>query len=323
MATGRPATRAGHRPARGIGQMRTCIILNPTAGRRRREPLRQFIEALQAGGAQVRVLVTRHAGHGGELARQIVREGATDCIIAAGGDGTIAEIAQAVAGTPQRMGIFPAGSANVLALELGIPFAPAAAARLVLSGACATIWPGVIESTRDGRPAPPRLFVQMAGIGFDACVVHRLPLRLKRLVGRAGYVLTMLGAAMTYRFPLIDVRIDGTAYQARAVVVSKGRLYGGAYVICPQGMHHQAGFCAIMQEKGGIIPTLRMGWALLRGRVEQMPDVRIVCGRDIDIHAAIPIPVQTDGDISGTTPVRIRDAGRPLRLAIDTTARPS
>ena len=291
--------------------MRACIITNPTAGRRRRAPLARFVTALRAGGAQVQVMATRHAGHAEELARQAVTEGATDCIIAAGGDGTIAEVAQAIAGTPQRMGIFPAGSANVLARELAIPFAPEAAAHLILSGAGATVWPGMVEDAKHAR-----LFVQMAGIGFDASVVHWLPSRLKRAVGRTAYVLTMLGAALRYRFPTLRVQVDGTAYHAHGVVVSKGRLYGGRFVICRTGIQHEAGFRVIMLETAGIPATLRMGWALLRGRVERMRDVRIVTGRDIEVHAATPVPVQVDGDVLGMTPVRIRDAGRPLCLAM-------
>lgn len=291
--------------------MRACIITNPTAGRRRRAPLARFTAALRAGGAEVRVMATRHAGHATELARQVMRDGRTDCIIAAGGDGTIAEVAQAIAGTPQRMGIFPAGSANVLARELAIPFAPEAAARLILSGADATIWPGVAEDAKHTR-----LFVQMAGVGFDACVVHWLPSRLKRMVGRTAYVLTMLGAAVGYRFTTLEVRVDGKPFRAHGVVVSKGRLYGGRFVICPHGMQHEAGFRVIMLETAGLLATLRMGCALLLGRVERMRDVRIVTGRSVEIRAAVPVPVQVDGDILGMTPVRIHDAGRPLRLAV-------
>lgn len=297
---------------KGITGMRACIIVNPTAGRRRRRPLARFIAALRAGGAQVRVLTTRHAGHAQELARQALGATGTDCIIAAGGDGTIAEVAQVLAGTQQRMGIFPAGSANVLARELGIPFAPQAAARLILSGASATIWPGMAEDTKHAR-----LFVQMAGIGFDACVVHGLPSRLKRMVGRTAYVLTMFGVALRYRFTTLQVQVDGTTHHAHGVVVSKGRLYGGRFVLCHTGMQHEAGFRVIMLETEGLLATLRMGCALLLGRVERMHDVRIVTGHDIEVHAATPVPVQVDGDVLGMTPVRIRDAGRPLHLAIE------
>ncbi len=160
------------------------IVFNPAAGRRRAQLLWRVLDVMATSGVRLEIAETTHAGHATELARKAAVAGVR-LVVAAGGDGTIAEVANGLAGSTCRLGIIPLGTANVLAHELGLPFAPRAVAASLAFGRTRIVWPGVAHERRGAT----RLFVQMVGAGFDAQVVHRLSLRLKRAIGRSAYVL--------------------------------------------------------------------------------------------------------------------------------------
>ena len=94
------------------------IVFNPTAGRRRPGLLWKVIDVLSMHGMRLEIVETRFPGHAESLARDAVRAG-TRTVIAAGGDGTIAEVATGLVGSDVMLGIIPLGTANVLAHELG------------------------------------------------------------------------------------------------------------------------------------------------------------------------------------------------------------
>src|ERR1700760_1151920 len=159
------------------------VIFNPVAGRRRAHLLWRVLDVLVANGVRLDIAETHRAGHAETLAREAARRG-EPMVVAAGGDGTIAEVANGLLGTGARLGIIPLGTANVLAHELGLPFAPSAVAAALAFGRPRPIWPGIAAGANGSR-----LFVQMLGAGFDAQVVHRLSSPLKRALGRTAYVL--------------------------------------------------------------------------------------------------------------------------------------
>ncbi|MFC7553600.1 diacylglycerol/lipid kinase family protein [Pseudoroseomonas wenyumeiae] len=189
------------------------IVFNPTAGSRRRSRLERA-RALLPGA---RLAETAGPGHAEALAREAAATG-EDCVVAAGGDGTVAEVAAGLMGGGTALGILPLGTANVLSLELGLPRVPEAAAAVLRGGRDVALWPGVARFG-DGRSL---LFVQMLGAGFDADVVRRLDIGLKRRIGRAAYVWQAGLELRRYGFPPIRVRLDdGEALRASALVVSK------------------------------------------------------------------------------------------------------
>jgi len=153
------------------------IIYNPAAGRRRSQLLWRVLDVMSGNGVKLELAETRHAGHAIDLAREAAERGVR-LIVAAGGDGTIADVANGLSGSGCRLGIIPLGTANVLAHELGLPFAPHAVAAALAFGRTQALWPGVAHFGNETR-----VFVQMVGAGFDAQVVHNLSLGLKRAVG--------------------------------------------------------------------------------------------------------------------------------------------
>lgn len=288
------------------------IVYNPTAGRRRAALLWRVLDVLAASGVRLDLARTTCAGHAATLAREAARLGAR-LVVAAGGDGTIAEVVHGLQGTGAALGIIPLGTANVLANELGLSFAPRDCAAALAFGRTRALWPGVATGA-----AGERLFVQMLGVGFDAAVVHRLPPRLKRVAGRGAYVAQSLREMARYEFPPVAVRLDGVETQAASVVVTKGRLYAGRYVLAPAACPAERGFQVALfghaGALGGPFGAALYGSALPLGLLPRAPGLRLVRAREIEVAGSLP--AQSDGDPSGSAPLRIADAAEPIRVVV-------
>ncbi len=287
------------------------IIFNPAAGAGRRRRLARALGALRARGVRADLAETRAPGDAEALAREAARRGEA-VVVAAGGDGTIAEIAAGLAGGETTLGLLPLGTANVLAWELGVPLRPERAAAVLAAGRTAALHPGLARFG-DGRS---RLFVQMLGAGFDASVVERLDLALKRRIGRAAYVWQSLRELPRYDFPPITVALDGVARQATSVIVTKGRLYAGRYRIAPDARPMEPGFRVVLFRRAGPFAAALAGAALPLGLIPRLPGVTIHAAREVRLDAAARVPVQADGDAAGALPVAITDAAGPLRILV-------
>ena len=138
------------------------VVYNPTAGRRWVGRLWRVLDRLAMSGVRVELAQTCWAGHATELARQAAERG-QGLVVAAGGDGTIAEVAVGIEGTDARLGIIPLATANVLAHELGLPFASEDIAAALGLGRTCGIWPGHMHGVDDAALPRNGLFVQMLG----------------------------------------------------------------------------------------------------------------------------------------------------------------
>ncbi|MBV9778258.1 MAG: diacylglycerol kinase family lipid kinase [Acetobacteraceae bacterium] len=284
------------------------IVFNPAAGRRRAHLLWRVLDPLMASGVRLEIVETTRRGDARVLARDAAAKGAR-LVVAAGGDGTIAEVSNGLIGTDTALGVIPLGTANVLAHEIGLPFLPTAIAAALAFGRTRPLWPGVAQG-----PNGARLFVQMLGAGFDAQVVHRLPLPLKRLFGRSAYALQTARELIRYRFPPINLRVDGQEHRAGSVIVSKGRLYGGRYLLAPEALAHEPGFSVVLFERSGPLTALLCGALLPLGLLPRAPGLRRLRARRVEILGGTAAPVQADGDEAGWAPLSITDAAAPIRV---------
>lgn len=291
-------------PASPAPPRRILAVFNPAAGRTRGAHFARVVEALRRHGCAVTIMETESRGHAETIARAASDE-TYDVLAAAGGDGTINEIVNGLCGRALALGIIPLGTANVLAREIGLGRSAEAVAR--------TLAFGPVREIHLGR-ANGRCFVMMAGIGFDANVVSRVSLRLKRRLGPLAYIWQGARQAVTERFEPCHVTIDGTASSAISVVACKGRRYGGPFIAAPGASLNQGQFHVLLMKGQGWFSVLRYGLALVFGRVTVWPDVQLVVGRDIVVSGREGQPVQADGDIVAHLPVHIVIDPSPLRL---------
>ncbi|HBK08527.1 MAG TPA: diacylglycerol kinase [Acetobacteraceae bacterium] len=286
------------------------IIFNPVAGRRRANLLWRVLDILVANGVRLDLAETHRAGHAEALAREASRRG-EQMVVAAGGDGTIAEVANGLMGSTARLGVIPLGTANVLAHELGLPFAPKSVAAALAFGRTRTLWPGLANG-----PDGVRVFVQMLGVGFDAHVVHNLPFPLKKMFGKGAYVMQSLRELARYNFPVIRLRIDDTVTETGSVIISKGRLYGGRFRLAADAAPGEPGFSVVLFDHTGPGAALMYGTALPLNLLGHAPGVRHVRAQRIDFLQNIAVPAQTDGDDAGPSPLWVCNAPGPIQVVM-------
>jgi diacylglycerol kinase (ATP) len=285
------------------------VIFNPAAGRGRSlaKRLSRVIAELERRGCTVTVLPTQAPGDAERLAREA--DLAFDLIVAAGGDGTVNEVANGIFAASRPLPVLPLGTGNVLANEIGLPRDPRRLARVIADGTPQPIWPG---------RAGDRLFLAMTGVGFDAEVLGALDPCLQRRIGKLGYIWAILLCLWRYRRAEFVVGIEGGAYRAASVIVTTGRLYAGRFVIAPDARLDVPLLHIVLFQRAGRLAVLRYLGAMLLGRLHRLADVSIVTARRASVAADKPAAgasvVETDGEIRGRLPLAIEIAARPLLL---------
>jgi diacylglycerol kinase (ATP) len=288
---------------------RVLVIYNPAAGQWRRWRLRSTLAALKGLGCTITLFATGKPGDAEERAATLSAKD-FDVVVAAGGDGTINEVANGMAaagGTLPPLAIIPLGTANVLAQEIGLRGNPRAVARAIAHGSQMRVHLG---------RANGRYFLMMAGVGFDAHVVANVDLALKRRTGKVAYVVETLVQGLRYGFPPCHVTLDGKRHKARSVVVCNGRHYGGPFVAAPKASLTDPAFEVCLLKRGGWRHVIRYGIALVLGRLSSLPDVEILTAKTLTIDGEPGLPVQGDGDIVAHLPVSISVAERTLELVM-------
>jgi YegS/Rv2252/BmrU family lipid kinase len=277
------------------------VIFNPAAGSRRR---RKLARAMGVLGRNAVLAATTGPGDATRIAAQAAAEG-HDCVVAAGGDGTIAEVAAGLIGSGSALGILPFGTANVLALELGLPRDAEGAARVIAAGREALIHPGL---------AGDRLFVQMLGAGFDAAVVHHLPPGLKRRIGKGAYVWQSLVEMARHDFPALRFSADGGSWEAAAsLIVTKGRLYAGNHLVAPGASPLDRGFTLVIQRGPARLGALLAGATLPLNRMHRLPFIELRRCNQVALEGT-GVLTQCDGDMGPALPLTVRDAPQGLRI---------
>lgn len=283
---------------------RLLVVFNPAAGRRRGRLFRGTLDALRAGGARLELMETTARGDAERFAAA-ADPAAWDAVVAAGGDGTINEVINGLAGRDLPLGLLPLGTANVLAREIGLEVTPHAIAGTILRGERRRIALG---------SANGRVFAAMAGIGFDARVVAGVSLPLKRVAGRLAYGVRALRDFAGHAPCAYRLSVDGTPATASLVIVANGRFYGGAFVCAPRARLEDPSFEVVLLDGPGRRALLGAALALGRGRLDRYAGARIVTAHEVVVEAPAGEPVQADGDIVTAVPVRIAVDPRRLDL---------
>ncbi|MGA2422528.1 MAG: diacylglycerol kinase family protein [Terriglobales bacterium] len=200
---------------------KVTILFNPNSGRRGRRrdaELNHAIGILQSAGVHTDLTVCRSSQEATDNARCAVADG-SDTVFACGGDGTIHDVIQALAGTPVALAILPFGTANALAHDLRIPFRPSAAARAAVAGKIRRIPLGRIEYEDFNRKSAARYFTVAAGIGVDAHLFYKLTAELKKRGGMTAYYFKAWQLWATHRMRKFEVEYaNGNGLRQHAVL---------------------------------------------------------------------------------------------------------
>ena len=293
---------------------RVLIVYNPAAGRRRRGLFSAVLEALAAEGSVVTVRATAGPGDAEAFATAGSASSEFDAIAAAGGDGTLNEVANGLcrgaeggADAPPALATVPLGTVNVLALEIGLAVRAEAIARMIARGPCVAMTPGVANGRR---------FVLTAGVGIDAAAVERLSAATKRVFGQAAYVLAAARALAAEGGTVFEIEVEVERLVTSSLTLTHASRYGAPHVAAPEARLSDPHLTALIALGRGRRDHLRYAWAYVRGRLPEVPDIRTLTARRIRVLGPAGKPVQLDGDIWGQTPLEVGMDGRAMRLIV-------
>lgn len=305
------ASAAADRPAAGIVRS-VAIVANPAAGSYRAARIETLAGLLRGAGLSVTLRLTEKAGDLSRFAAEAAAAGdrGAEVLVVAGGDGSINEAVSGLLALPgQRpaLAVLPSGTANVLAHELALPRRPEDLALAILRGRTTELHLG----RANGRP-----FVLMASAGFDAAVVHAVPPAWKRRVKQLAFVTTALRLGFRAKTADLAIEADGVMVSGRLAVVAKAASYGGPFRLVPGLSAREPGLVLVTVGDDGPFGLLRLGAALLTGRISRSPLVDVRKVGHVRMTATRPVPVQVDGEAFGTTPLTVEPESRSLAIVV-------
>lgn len=285
------------------------IILNPFAGGGRSRPLAAALaRRLAACGVRAEVLVTRGRGDARRFARGLRAD--ARAVLICGGDGTINE---AIDGFPHRdipIHVVPVGTENLLAKYLRI--------RAALEVVVDTVLRGGPTVTFDLGVVNGRRFATIVGVGFDGECVRRLELRRRGHIDHAAYFWPIWRTFWESRWPALRVDVDGvTVFEGpgMAFIGNTPRYALGLRVV--RDARPDDGLLDVCAFRCASVATLLAhSWRTLFHRHVGRPDVCYARGGTIRASASVPVPVQVDGELAGTTPIEVSVAPAAVRFFV-------
>jgi diacylglycerol kinase family enzyme len=247
----------------------------------------------------------------GLIARAQIERGA-DLIVVAGGDGTINEALDGLAGSGVPLGILPAGTANVLAMEMKLGGDPVAAARRLNQWTSRSIAIGELKQGDDTRK-----FLLMAGIGLDAHVVYHVNPRLKAKSGKFAYWVagwSLLGK----RLPQFEVEVGGKRHQCSFALVTRVRNYGGDFEIAREVTLLDDDFEVVLLQGNTSFAFVPYFAGMAIGKLAGMRGVTILRARDLKLSGQTDdrVYVQIDGEFAGRLPAELRIVPKAVQLLV-------
>jgi diacylglycerol kinase family enzyme len=292
-------------------------IYNPVSGEGAGgSKINEVREILLASSREVRLAPTEAPNHASALAHEAAATGA-DLIVVQGGDGTVNEAVQGVAGTDSvALLVLPGGTANVLAKEVGLPADPVGAACLLPRLEARTVRLGLVELADGGS----RYFLLMCGAGLDAEIAARTLTPLKHRLGLGAFWLQGAEQALR-RFPRLFVDDGGPVKGSGAcslVVISKSRNYGGGLIFTP-GANLLANRFQVARFSG-TNRFLYCGYLLagVCALTSRWPGIRHETCSELKLAAgdSSPVRLQVDGEVAGKLPAKVSLSSASLSLLL-------
>ncbi len=283
---------------------KTCIILNPSARSERAQRSEQRLRTL-CGDAQF--CATVRAGDAEALARRAVAEG-FEHVVAAGGDGTVHEVVNGLAGSDAALGLLPMGTMNVFANELGIPVNDL--------GRCWDIIRGARTRAVDLPAANGQHFVQLAGVGLDAQVVKETSLAFKRNFGPLSYLISAAQIATRRPPRLLIESEDALTEEGSFVLVGNGRLYGGRFPFFKHAVLDDGLLDVLVFKQIGYLDLLKYLQNVIFTSDITTREVDYFQTRRLRVSSLEEVPVELDGELAGVCPVDFRLEPKQLRVLV-------
>ena len=292
------------------------VFANPIAGKGKgRLTARVVSEALRKAGYEVELFLKKvdsvgWSGEGKRVAASVV----------IGGDGTLRGVAQWAIDHAKKTGmevppllVVPMGTANLMGKHLGVSWDKERlgeeVARTVREHRIVKLDVAHAEGGPGGAADVDRgVFLLMAGIGFDAWVVHELDRIRTGPIDHMKYVIPTIKGLQSYRFAGLRVEVDGRAVfddGPALAMVGNVREYGTGFAILPEARADDGVLDVCVMPVGSIFQLVELAVAIAAGEHRKREGVVYVKGKRVKISADEEVPVHIDGEPAGMTPLEV------------------
>ncbi|KAA9339945.1 hypothetical protein F0P96_04015 [Hymenobacter busanensis] len=289
---------------------RILFVINPISGDIDKSDVHQMlVQVCKEHGREAGLFETTGNNDLDRL-QQYLQQHAYEAVFAAGGDGTVSLVAQAVQALGLPMGIVPLGSGNGLSKDLGIPQDPAAAVELVWAHR---------EQTIDTLSVSGHFTAHLADLGFNALVVTRFSEGTTR--GPGAYVRIALQEYIGYEPARYRIETETETWEGEAfmLTIANARTFGSNVVINPDGLLDDGWFELCLIEPFPAAAAPRMLYHLYsEGFEESEYTRRLRCRRArIAVLGQDTVQVQVDGEpLELSTPLQVSISPRSLRVLV-------
>ncbi len=291
---------------------RVFVVLNPLAGSCTTDDVYASLDRnLTAAGHSYEAYETTGEEQLADVVRAALARDFT-IVAAAGGDGTVSDVAEGLVHSEIPLAIIPVGTANVLARELGVP--------VDLDGACRLLAGSYEIANIDVMQVGERFYLLQIGIGLDALMIRDTNRESKRRFGSLAYLWTALTQLLGYQPRRFMLVVDGLRVRLRAaqVLIANGGTLGlqpfrwGPDIYPNDG---QIDLCIVNAQT--IRDYLGIFWHTIIGQQRRSRKLRYLHAREfISVNTRRALPIQADGEIIGTTPIQVRVVPQAVRVIV-------
>ena len=277
---------------------KTCIIINPKAGRNilLNLTVNIVLNKFKEHKISYELFYTKYEGQAIEIAK--IFKDKIDFFTVLGGDGTIREVVEGMIDNPKPIGIIPTGTVNVLALELNLPFLATHAVDTIINGYTKKIDIGLVNN----KP-----FILMTSAGIDALAVHNVNLKVKKIFGKITYLISGIKSFLTYKPHLMKIYIEdiNIIEYGYLVIISNSKFYGGKFQIDSDASIDDGILNLFIFKNHGFLNTIRLFLGVITGLHKAFNDCKFYKCKKIKLESEKKVYMQIDGDKAPPPPAYI------------------
>ena len=280
------------------------LIFNPSA---HAEKGKQFADKLRSFSERIELYETKDHSHLKEIANGLVSQSYSK-IAVAGGDGTINAAIESILSADIELGIFPTGTMNLFAREIGLPL-----------NNLKECWEVIKQGKKnkvDVFKAGDSIFVQVAGVGYDAKIIEETSWENKKKFGRFSYLISAFSVA-NQDPPVIKVIPEsGEIIEGAFVLIGNGALYGPALKLFPEASNDDRLLDVMVFKNQSPTDILRYVSGITFGRMEKTKGIEYVKASRIRVESDTEVPFEVDGELAGVTPVEFVPCDKQLTVFV-------
>ena len=254
----------------------------------------------------------------GHLA-QAAKDSPGSLLVVIGGDGTVNEVVNGVAGTAAELAVLPCGTGQDFGRTHGLPTRFDDAVRVALGGETRVIDLGRVELGKSSNGGTSRFFANVGSAGMSGAVARRANAMTKAFGGRATFFYALTREFLAWQNTHVMVELeDGVRREGpmHDVIVANGNWHGGGMKLAPDARQDDGVFDVVLIGDVTKLDFLTTAPKLYSGRYLSHPKVELLQSSSVTIRASEPLPLEVDGEPIGATPARFEVVPSALRLRV-------